>query len=71
MLSYTTRLFRTCQLLVQLTLKDKRCPPSLATAKSGHCGGQMDLTLADSHVVVITTGDNDDAEDEAMQSYTL
>ena len=31
--SYTTRLFRTCQLLVQLTLKDKRCPPFLATAK--------------------------------------
>ena len=31
----------------------------------------MDLTLADSHVVAITTGDNDDAEDEAMQSYTL
>ena len=32
-MSYTTRLFRTCQLLVQLTLKDKRCPPFLATAK--------------------------------------
>ena len=31
----------------------------------------MDLTLADSHVVAITTGDNDDAEDEAMQSYRL
>ena len=31
--SYTTRLLRTRQLLVQLTLKDKRCPPFLATAK--------------------------------------
>ena len=31
----------------------------------------MDLTLADSHVVAITTGENNDAEDEAMQFYGL
>ena len=31
----------------------------------------MDLTLADSHVVAITTGEINDAEDEAMQFYGL